>query len=45
MRRILFYVLAVLVVASVAGFLGLGAFPPPNHPAPVDHVLPNTLFK
>lgn len=45
MRRILFYILAVVVVALAGGFLVLGAFPPPNHPAAVDRILPNTQFK
>lgn len=45
MRRILFYALGVAVVVLVVGFLALGAFPPPDHPAPVDRVLPNTQFK
>ena len=45
MRRIVFYLLGLVVVVAVVGFLGLGAFPPPDHPAPVVRVLPNTQFK
>lgn len=45
MRRILFYALGLLVVVLAVGFLTLGAFPPSNHPASVDRVLPNTQFK
>jgi hypothetical protein len=45
MRRILFLLLALLVVALVAGFFALGAFPPAHPPAPVERVLPNAQFK
>ncbi len=45
MRRILLYLLAVVIVTLGVGFLALGAFPPPNHPAQVDRVLPNSQFK
>jgi len=44
MTRLILLVVVLGLVVVVAGFLGLGAFPPHPATAPVEHVLPNDRF-
>lgn len=45
MRRFLLFLLLVLILAGIAGFIVLGAFPPDPASQPVERVLPNERFQ
>lgn len=45
MRRFLLLLVLVLILAGIAGFLMLGAFPPDPAMQPVERVLPNERFQ
>ncbi len=44
MSRFFIIIFALFVMAVLAGFVVIGAFPPPAHRAPVEHVLSNDKF-
>ncbi len=44
MSRFFIIIFALFLMAVLAGFVVIGAFPPPAHRAPVEHVLSNDKF-
>ena len=44
MSRFFIIVFVLFLAALLVGFLVIGAFPPPAHRAPVEHVLSNDKF-
>jgi hypothetical protein len=45
MRRIFLFLVLLGLVLLGAGFLALGAFPPPPHIQSIEKVLPNSQFQ
>jgi hypothetical protein len=45
MRRIVLFLILVLILLAAIGFVVLGAFPPDPSPQPVERVLPNERFQ